>query len=272
MLSFAVLGFLSIGSVLAAPTARSNYAVKDTHNVPRGWTRISDAPGDHRIELSISVKQSQFDELERHLNESMFTVIVISRILTYIVSNPFHDRYGQHLTAEEVNELVKPSDETSQLVHEWLESNGVSTDNLKYTPAKDWITITLPVAQIESLLDTKYSVYEHEEGGYIVRTSEWSLPSHLHEHIETIQPTNSFFRAKAQKKTFKPVVDAAGLVATNNIFSGPLTGSSAAAVCNTSNITPTCLRTLYGTIDYTPKVPGVNKIGLNGKLLIYSTL
>jgi tripeptidyl-peptidase I len=30
--------------------------------------------------------------------------------------------------------------------------------------------------------------------------------------------------------------------------------------------TPTCLRTLYGTIDYTPQVPGNNSIGLNNYL------
>lgn len=39
-----------------------------------------------------------------------------------------------------------------------------------------------------------------------------------------------------------------------------------AAVCNASFTTPTCLRTLYGTIDYTPQVPGQNKIGIQNYL------
>lgn len=180
------------------------------------------------------------------------------------VSNPFHARYGQHLSADEVNELVKPTDETSKLVHEWLEANGVSADSLSYTSAKDWITVTLPVAQIESLLDTKYSVFEHEEGGYIVRTPEWSLPAHLHDHIETIQPTTSFFRARAQRRTMKPVISENGAMSVStNLLPGNANGG-VAAVCNTSNVTPTCLRTLYGTINYTPQVPGKNKVGLNG--------
>lgn len=33
-------------------------------------------------------------------------------------------------------------------------------------------------------------------------------------------------------------------------------------MCNISFTTPTCLRTLYGTLDYTPKVPGKNKLGI----------
>jgi len=34
-------------------------------------------------------------------------------------------------------------------------------------------------------------------------------------------------------------------------------------VCNTNLVTPTCLRTLYGTIDYIPKAPGKNQVALN---------
>ncbi|KAI4253479.1 MAG: hypothetical protein L6R42_007567 [Xanthoria sp. 1 TBL-2021] len=41
---------------------------------PRGngwdrWTRIRPAPADHVVKLQIALKQSQFDELERHLYE-----------------------------------------------------------------------------------------------------------------------------------------------------------------------------------------------------------
>jgi len=39
------------------------------------------------------------------------------------------------------------------------------------------------------------------------------------------------------------------------------------AVCNFSLVTPTCLRTLYGTYNYTPKSAGVNKIGMNNYLM-----
>jgi tripeptidyl-peptidase-1 len=80
---------------------------------------------------------------------------------------------------------------------------GIEVLSLQYSPAKDWINVSLPVSEVESLLDTKYSIFEHEEGGRIVRTPAWSLPQHLHQHIDVIQPTNSFFRAKAQRSTLK---------------------------------------------------------------------
>ncbi|SLM38599.1 tripeptidyl peptidase protein [Lasallia pustulata] len=39
-----------------------------------------------------------------------------------------------------------------------------------------------------------------------------------------------------------------------------------AQACNATAVTPLCLRTLYGTYDYTPKVPGINKVGLTDYL------
>jgi tripeptidyl-peptidase-1 len=73
------------------------------------------------INLKIGLKQSKFDELERHL---------------YEVSNPYHERYGQHLSAEEVNELVKPSEKTTILVRTWLKEHGIS-DGLDMSSAGD---------------------------------------------------------------------------------------------------------------------------------------
>jgi len=177
-----------------------------------------------------------------------------------IVSDPSHHRYGQHLSASEVNSLVQPSEDTLSLVHAWLLSHGISTFELSYSPAKDWISITLPVYTIEELLQTKYSVFKHEDGEFIVRTTNWSLPMHLHSHVETIQPTTSFFRPRAQAKMYHEVNGfAPGLPAVYT----PPTSSDPALVCNVSLVTPLCLRTLYGTIGYTAQVPGKNKIGLN---------
>jgi tripeptidyl-peptidase-1 len=89
---------------------------------------------------------------------------------------------------------VKPKDETLDFVHEWLLSNGIG--DFDYTPSKDWINIKISVEKAEELLATEYSVYVHEDGSEIARTTSWSLPRHLHAHVDTIQPTTSFMRAK----------------------------------------------------------------------------
>lgn len=159
---------------------------------------------------------------------------------------------------------MKPSDDALTLVHGWLEDNKIATADLEYSPAKDWIKISLPVKDIETLLDTKYSIFAHDDGNFLVRTPEWSLPLHLHEHIEVIQPTNSFFRPRQQATTVKTVDDIFDVHAhpAPPVYTPP-TDPSIAAVCNTSLVTPLCLRTLYGTVEYVPKVAGKNKVGLN---------
>lgn len=161
-----------------------------------------------------------------------------------------------------MNELVKPTDETLDLVNEWLQDSGIDSAELNYSPAKDWIKISLPISSVETLLDTTYSVYQHEDGEYIVRTPNWSLPLHLHSHIEVIQPTNSFFRPRQQASTAKLVHN---MVGHNSKPSPGPTGQSAVEICgsDTDLVTPDCLRTLYGTIDYVPQVPGKNRVGLN---------
>ncbi|KAL3420927.1 Pro-kumamolisin [Phlyctema vagabunda] len=230
---------------LATPVqSRTAYSIKESHNVPRRWTRRDRAPKDYTINLQIGVKQGQFDELERHL---------------YEVSDPDHHRYGQHLSAEHVNELVKPTDEALELVHEWLRSNGV--EDLNYSPSKDWIHVALPVEMVESLLDTEYHVYEHEDGTQMVRTPEWSLPIHLHEHVDAIQPTTSFLRAAPKRIGYHHSPD--GYIPPAYT---PPSNTSLAKICNISAVSPECFANLYDTVGYTPKVPGKNKIAFNNFL------
>ena len=177
------------------------------------------------------------------------------------MSDPSHRRYGQHLTADEVDELVKPTDETLEAVHSWLEENDIPRHRCGYSPAKDWINVNLDIATAGRLLDSNFSVFEHNDGTRFMRTLEWSLPKSLHSSISTIQPTNSFMRTRPHAVHVKPYK-----IGTANYQQSPPSHDPAAnisAVCNVTGVTPTCLRTLYGTIDYTPQVPGKNRVGLN---------
>jgi tripeptidyl-peptidase I len=175
------------------------------------------------------------------------------------VSDPEHSRYGQHLSFEDVNDLVKPAEETLDLVHEWLLTNDVS--ELDYSPAKDWINIYIDVDSAEQLLDTEYYVFQHEDGSALVRTSRWSLPAHLHDHVDTIQPTTSFMRTTPQKTDW---------IQFDQLYIPPgykpPTNETIAKVCRLFTVTIECFRTLYGTIDYQQKVPGINRIGFNNYL------
>lgn len=252
MRSSALLAAVGGASVLASPVARSTYSVKGSHPVPRGWRQLERAPTDHKMELRIGLTQGDFKGLEKHLYEA---------------SNPRHSKYGQHLSSEDVSRFVQPSKESSDAVHEWLMANGILADEMSYTPAKDWIKVMLPVDKVEELLDTTYHTYVSEDGRTAVRTPEWSLPLHLHEHVSTIQPTNSFFGPRAQARMDKRKSEV--LMDTEDIaeyLPPPPDAATVDAVCNTTWVTPTCLRTLYGVADYTPQSTDKNTVAMNNFL------
>lgn len=242
----AILAIGALAASVAATPVRSSYAVKERHAVPREWTRIDDAPRRHTINLQIGIKQHRFDELEQQL---------------YEVSDPEHARYGEHLSQAEVNELVRPAADSLALVKEWL-SEHVDVGKAVYSPAKDFITITMPVAVAEKMLKTKYSTFQHDDGSRLVRTPEWSLPKHLHEHITAVQPTTAFIRTVPQAKTY---VNVPGVVPHMQSYRTP-NNPTVDSVCDTAAVTPDCLRTLYGTINYKPQVPGKNVVGLTDYL------
>jgi tripeptidyl-peptidase-1 len=151
--------------------------------------------------------------------------------------------------------LIKPKDETSRLVHEWLADNGLEGDHLSYSPSGDWIKCDISVRDAEQLLGTKYSIYQHNtEGTLLVRTPDWSLPSSLHAHISTIQPTNSFMRTKPRRSTLKvPVLSEVSAKFIQETPAPLPENATVAQACSGSLVTPNCLRTLYGTMNYTPK-------------------
>lgn len=190
-------------------------------------------------------------------------------LLTYTaVSDPDHVRYGQHLSPEEVNALVKPKEETSELVHAWLADNGISSDRVSYSPSGDWINCHMTVGDANKLLGTTYSTYQHEtDGTVLVRTPEFSVPRELHEHIATIQPTNSFMRVKPKKSTLMistvDVTKKGVLRQSLQVDTGaPSEKDAVAAACTGPLTTSACLRTLYGTINYVPKSAAKTSMGI----------
>lgn len=234
--------------------------VKERHAVPQAWKAIGFANKDEMISLQIGLKQRNEDLIERHLIE---------------ISDPHHERYGMHLTAAEVADIIRPHDDSISQVHGWLEGHAI--DDIHYSPAKDWITVIIPIEKAESLLQTTYTRYEHRDGHLITRAPEWSLPAHLHELVEIVQPTSSFLMLKggaeaensghSLKKrnideTWKEL-DGTHIHGENRVRGGDVADPS---FCNTSFVTMNCLRTLYGTVDYKAQAADKNSIGINNYL------
>jgi tripeptidyl-peptidase I len=185
MHTFTLLTAALLGTATALPSISRSYAVKEYHPVPHGWTAVSKPSRSHMINLEIGLKHQNQDKLTEHLIE---------------ISDPAHQRYGQHLSAAEVRELIAPAAETYDLVSTWLAEHGIFSARLN--AAGDAFKVRLPVEEVESLLDTTYSTFRHVDGTEYVRAPEWSLPVHLHEHIDIVQPTTSFFRMKKAATNF----------------------------------------------------------------------
>lgn len=146
--------------------------------------------------------------------------------------------------------------ESLEAVQDWLSEHEI--DNVEYSSSRDTIKFALPLSEVENLLDTEYFVYEHTDGTRLVRTTEYSLPIDLHKHIAIITPTNQFLRSDPRSRKYRT----GGAPIPYSLPAEPTVGS-VDAVCNFSLVTPTCLRTIYGTINYTAQVPGKNKVALN---------
>ncbi|RYP05868.1 hypothetical protein DL764_003511 [Monosporascus ibericus] len=200
----------------------------------------------------------------------------------FTVSDPIHHRYGQHLTAREVHELTRPSAVSRRLVLEWLQLNCNYTEaDFSTSPAGDWLYFTATISDLETLLQAEYFIYRHEKSDEAtVRTTQWSVPAHLVDHVEIIEPTTAFFRPRAQSKYGAPLPawEQAGRIPTydelaeEDMFErGKIEVPSIDEIsakptikeaCNRLTISPLCLRALYGTLGYEVKAPDQVKIGI----------
>lgn len=127
-------------SAFVSPSAqRSAYQVREQVPSPRGWRQTGKPHPDQPIKLRIGLPQPSFHVLEQNL---------------YEISDPFHGRYGQHLSKEEVEKLVAPHPASLSAVEKWLQEFDFLDSDFERSPAKDWITLTVPVSMAEKMLDT----------------------------------------------------------------------------------------------------------------------
>ena len=134
-----LLGFNNLFATSPVAPVSRKYCVKEEVGSPRGWVKHGLPRPDHNIVLQIGLPQPDFHVLEKNL---------------YEVSDPDHERYGQHLSKSEVEALVAPHPESLNLVNEWLGTFGIDVDSLVRSPARDWVTLEVPVSLAEKMLDT----------------------------------------------------------------------------------------------------------------------
>ena len=268
----------------------SQYAVKDNHPVPYGWNIVTKPSRNQRVTLQIGLKHGRFDELARHLYEGTLVspcnendIGLADPRTALIVSDPGHSRYGQHLSADDVAALAEPTAQTNELVRHWLMDYGVR--EITYSSMRDWMTVDVSIDIAERLLNTEYHIFRHiDHGTTLLRAPSWSLPMHLHEHIEAIHPTNAFFHTSTRSKRLQSRSEAPpdglgqnGVPTFEDLMKIDRTemghmdipdidhlpeNPNPSQACNWLATSPLCLRTMYGTLGYKTQAPGKVRIGL----------
>ncbi|KAF2671819.1 subtilisin-like protein [Microthyrium microscopicum] len=149
-------------------------------NVPNGWTHTGTPSDSANLVLQVALSLQNLDQLEPTLAT---------------VSTPGSASYGQHLDLAAINELFGPSNESHEAVTSWLESSGVKT----YKTQGSSIWIQTNVSTANALLGTTFKTYSDSTGVAKVRTTEYSIPDDLAEHIDLIAPTTYFGQSKAMR-------------------------------------------------------------------------
>ncbi|KIJ52628.1 hypothetical protein M422DRAFT_43457 [Sphaerobolus stellatus SS14] len=256
------------GSVQAT-SLKQVFEKRDT--VPFGWRETDLPDADLVIPVRIGLKQANIDRLEELLNS---------------VAHPESTSYGQHWTPEQVAKAFAPSKDTIQTVREWLLSSGIKEEKVQLSNSKGWMSFDATVKEMESLLDSKYKLYEHENGAKSIGTGSYSVPLHIHPHIEIIMPTllishtdigspmhHSLALRDDAPSTEPGLLRNLGSPTSDSLPKlkpgpsiTPLTTSIAGATgsdlttCDV-NITPDCLRALYN-INYKPISTKKNTFGI----------
>ncbi|KAG0699462.1 peptidase S8/S53 domain-containing protein [Suillus ampliporus] len=210
-------------SAIPDPTISPYKLHEKRSHIPAGWARARTLEPSASIPLRFALAQSNIEHIEALLNE---------------VSHPASPSYGNHWSAGQVAAKFAPSTESVEIVRSWLIESGVEPHRVKLSPTKGWLEVDSTVEEAENLLLAEYHSYH--------------LPEHVVPHVDFVTPT-IHFDAKPQKHDQQ-----------NRVPIGqPGQGSSPKTTgkdCD-EQITPICLRTLYG-LWYEPVSGESNSYGI----------
>jgi tripeptidyl-peptidase I len=104
------------------------------------------------------------------------------------VSHPDSESYGKHLSTEAVERLFAPSDESVNVVRQWLAAAAdLDLDDIQVSN-NGWLAANMSVAAAEHAFSTSY--YEHEDRqGYLrIGCDEYYLPANIQQHVDYVVP------------------------------------------------------------------------------------
>ncbi|KAF8262117.1 peptidase S8/S53 domain-containing protein [Lactarius quietus] len=235
--------------------------------VPHGWEWVGHPPNGTTINLYVALKSHR----ENALIDALYEVSTPEHLKQVFSVTP---SYGQHLSKEQVAELVAPHPDTLNLVHSWLDYNGIPSSSISSTHGGNSLKLTgVPLSQANDLLGASYQAFKHvTTNETIVRTTGYALPAVLHELVKTVVPTTSFDSPRQQwQKSRKSYASDGAEVRPNDVVSGePVKVPPSREFVDVT--TPSFLSWLYSTWVYSPVATGRSRLGIVGYLQQYPNL
>lgn len=129
-----------------------------------GWTEEGPADKNAILKLTIALRQSNMEKLEKMFWER---------------SDPKHADYSKWLSVEELTAIIAPPTSAIAKVSSWLVAGGAKIEGMPVT--KDYIFASAPVSVWSRLLFTEFSSYFHaEQNARLIKANgAYSLPQNI---------------------------------------------------------------------------------------------
>lgn len=161
---------------------------------PASWARVARASETEAVNLIFVLKH---DKDARDQLESIF----------WAVSDPRDTAYGEHLTIDEITDIVEPSKTNQETVIQFLTANGVDRDAVSVSRNGDMISADVPVEAAEKMLATEFYVWQHKVMAtkFLIRAgSEYHLPASVSSVVSFVGNV-LYFPHMAKPSSGKPV-------------------------------------------------------------------
>eukprot|EP00117_Sycon_ciliatum_P024015 scpid50451/ scgid20262/ Tripeptidyl-peptidase 1; Tripeptidyl aminopeptidase; Tripeptidyl-peptidase I len=136
------------------------------------WKQLGLAKPDDDHKLVFALRQSNLIELEEKL---------------LAVSTPGSPQYGQFLSADQVDALVRPSRASLHAVEGWLTRTDVSvSQSCKYTKAREFLECDVTVSQASQLLQVSFYQYEMDGAIALRANNHYTVPAEVADHLDFV--------------------------------------------------------------------------------------
>eukprot|EP00968_Pinguiococcus_pyrenoidosus_P016348 scaffold1569_cov266-Pinguiococcus_pyrenoidosus.AAC.6 len=163
------------------------------HPTAEGWVQAAPALGHETLRVRFALKQKNLEQLESILQK---------------VSDPRNPAYGQYLSHENLNELVRPDDQTYSMVGTFLKGRGIQ--HYASLGNGDTIMVETTAATASRMLGQEFHRYtkafeDHDEEMIYKENDHVELDANLAEVLDFVMVVKATSRVSSRpKKQTKP--------------------------------------------------------------------